>query len=47
MVPIEVMIGEVGVVEISHMQCGQDAVEPAGLVHNLVGHCELHRVEVG
>lgn len=41
MMPVEVVIGEVPVVDLGHAQLGQELVDPAWFVHNLVSYCDL------
>jgi len=44
---IEVVVGEVHVVEFGHVQGCQHSIELARLMHELMRHCELGGGQVG
>lgn len=45
-VPIQMLVAEVGVEASRHMQSSGESVQESSFVINLVGHCELRGIEV-
>lgn len=46
-VPVQVLVAEVGVEASGHVQSSSESVQESSFVINLVGHCELRGIEVG